>query len=155
MRKSIVPHFLFILLLFILITILRGWVNLVYWPFWAGGALGMFLPFGDSYIFDHFLKVESTEVSFTPKKLIFHTFLFQLILFVLTFWVVSSSSNLFGRGLTLSASFSLVLSQWLLIFKGGSLSSWQENSPISLDSQQERVYVAIITILLLAFGFLL
>ena len=90
MKKDIVSHFIIVAVIFVLITIFRNWLNLVYWPFWVGGIFGLALPFSDYYITKRFMKPNMLG----EYELVLDTLLFQGILFVLTFWVVTSSSSL-------------------------------------------------------------
>ena len=92
---------------FILITLLKKYFNLSYWPLWLGGMIGTFLPDIDHVIYVMFLKpveLTSQRVNYLVQRqelkravellydtrservgLIFHTVLFQLIFLVLTF----------------------------------------------------------------------
>lgn len=55
---------------------------------------------------------------------VFHSFSFQLLFFVLTFWIVTSSSSLFALGLVLSFSLHLLVNQLSDLLERGDLKSW-------------------------------
>lgn len=73
------------------------------------------------------------------KGLIFHTIFFQAIFLILTFWMMSSSSSLFGRGLVLSFALHLSVDQLVDIYETGSLGNWTKFLPIDLDSRKSKI----------------
>lgn len=177
MRKKLFIHFSFLISFFLLISLYRNWFDLYYWPFWLGGIVGTLLPEIDHLIYVFFSnpqEVTSQRVRYlcnsrqfkncfwllastTAERtgLIFHTVLFQAIFFILTFWVLTSSAGLFGRGLVLAFSLHLVIDQLSQVMEKGELSSWFWQIPISLDRKQINVFLGTVIFLVLFFGFFL
>lgn len=131
MKKEIINHFIFWLSYFIFLTLANSLYSFSYWPLYVGGLVGLFMSNLDHLLHVFVLNTQEltsirviTLVKYKQYKdtikllydtkeertnLIFHTNNFQLIFTVLTFWVVSSSGNLFARGLVLSYLLSLVI----------------------------------------------
>ena len=177
MRKELFLHFAFWAAFFLFITLIRQYFDLSYWPFWVGGFVGVFLPDIDHLIYVYFVQPQeltSQRVGYLVNKkelkrsvellyetrserrgLIFHTLLFQIIFFVLTFWVMSSSGSLFGQGLVLSFALHLSVDQIVDLTEVGNLNNWFKDLPFSLDPKQSRTYWIVTTIMVLLFGFFL
>lgn len=131
MKKEIINHLIYFASYFVFLTIVNSLYSLNYWPLYFGGLVGLFMPNIDHLLYVFVFKPQEltsirvkTLVSYKQYKeairllydtreervdLIFHTTLFQIIFLSLTFWVVSSSGNLFARGLVLSYLLSLVI----------------------------------------------
>jgi hypothetical protein len=179
MKKEFFTHFLFAIPLFILMSLVRSWVSLPYWLFWVGGVLGTFLPYLDHFIYTYFLaphelssqrvtsyiaqkKIGSAlDLAFATaeerSKLIFHRAYFQVIFLILTFWVVTSSGSLLGKGLVLAFSLHLIIDQLEELLRVGNLNSWFKEisfiPPEGLDRNKTYAYFAFNLIALLLFGF--
>lgn len=166
MKREIFIHLSFLASFFIFISLFKGWMSILYWPFWIGGIVGNFLPDLDHLIYIYFLRpheLTSQRVSYMLSKrevlkslsllartrsertsLIFHTAGFQLIFLVLTFLVVTSSGSLFGRGLVLAFFLHLLVDQAIDLMEGAErnwFGGWG--------------YWFIMLLVLLIFGFLL
>lgn len=161
MRRELFIHFSFWFFFFVLITLTHKYFNLGYWPFWLGGVVGTLLPDVDHLIYIYFLKPQdltSQRVNYLINKqelvrvlsllyetreersgLIFHTRLFQIIFFVLTFWIMSSSGSLFGKGLVLAFSLHLIIDQIM------------DHS----DIPKNKIYIATTLIAICIIGFLM
>lgn len=131
MKKEIFNHLIYFFAYFVFLTIVNSLYSFFYWPLYVGGLVGLFIPNIDHLLYVFVFKPQEltsirvkTLVSYKQYKeairllydtreervdLIFHTTLFQIIFLSLTFWVVSSSGNLFARGLVLSYLLSLVI----------------------------------------------
>ncbi len=177
MRRELFLHFAFWLSFFIFITLIHQYFNLGYWLFWVGGLIGIFLPDIDHFIYAYFVKPQdltsqrigylidkrniqrSIELMYETrserKGLIFHTILFQMIFLVLTFWMMSSSGSLFGRGLVLSFALHLAVDQLIDLTEIGNLNNWFKDLPFVLDVDKSKTYWMITTIIVLVFGFFL
>lgn len=177
MRRKLFIHFSFLISFFLLISLYRNWFDLYYWPFWLGGIVGTLLPEIDHLIYVFFSnpqEVTSQRVRYLCNsrqfkncfwllasttaeraRLIFHTVLFQAIFFILTFWVLTSSASLFGRGLVLSFALHLAIDQIEEVMNKGSLQSWFWQIPISLGRKQINVFLGTVIFLVLFFGFFL
>lgn len=130
MKKYIINNFLIWLGYFVFLVVVNSMYSFSYWPLYIGGLVGLFImPNLDHLLYVFVFKPQELTsqriialVHNSPYKdvlrllydtaderidLIFHTPLFQIIFAVLTFWVVTSSGNLFARGLVLSFMLSL------------------------------------------------
>ncbi len=179
MRRELFVHFSFLLSFFILITLFKRWFDLSFWPFWIGGLVGTLLPDIDHflYVYNNPQELTSQRVNYQVGKreiwstldllaatrneragLIFHTAFFQLIFVILTFWVISSSGSLFGRGLVLAFSLHLVIDQFTDLMQTGALTNWfsQINfPPIGQDKTKLTFYWIANLLALVVFGFAL
>jgi len=179
MKKEIFIHFAFLVSLFIFVSIIRKYLSFSFWPFWAGGIIGTLLPDIDHILYVFFLRPQeltSQRVSYMLTKrdfwgslnllaetrsertrLIFHTATFQLIFLVLTFFVLTSSGSLMGRGLVLAFFLHLIIDQAVDLEATGSLSNWFRNFPFwrPVDNRQTLVWWGAGLIVVLLFGFLL
>lgn len=177
MKKEIFVHLSFLVSFLILTSLLKGWFSLSYWPFWIGGIIGTALPDIDHLLYVFFLRPQeltSQRVSYMVgkrdllgsmnllaetraerTKLIFHTATFQLIFLVLTFFVLTSSGSLLGRGIVMAFSLHLLVDEAVDFTDMGSLSNWFRNFPASLDLGKQRIYWWASVVLLLFFAFFL
>lgn len=131
MKKDIIHNLIYFISFFTLVTLFNKLFSISFWPFYVGGLIGLFMPNLDHllYVFV-FRPMDLTsqrvrllinekrykealillyDTKDERKDLIFHSTNFQLIFAVLTFWVISSSGSLFGKGLVLGFYLSLVL----------------------------------------------
>lgn len=177
MKRDLFVHFAFLVSFFIFISIFKKWLALTFWPFWAGGVVGTFLPDIDHVLYVFMLKpyeLTSQRIKFLlqrrdikrvvellydtrseRKGLIFHTAGFQLIFLLLTFWVVTSSGSIFGRGLVLAFSLHFLIDQITDISQIGSLVNWNSASPVDLtDRKKASLYWLGAVMLVCIFGFL-
>ena len=135
MKRELALHFGVFVLFAILVILFKRWFDISYWPFLVGGILGTLLPDIDHLIYVYFLSPQdltSQRVSYLLNKrdvgrslsllyetrserkgLIFHSTVFQIIFWVLTFLVVTSSGSIFGWGIVLAFSLHLILDQWI------------------------------------------
>lgn len=177
MSRKLFIHFSFLISFFIFISLVKKWLAVSFWPFWLGGIAGTLLPEIDHLIYVFFSnpqEVTSQRVRYlcssrqfkncfwllattTAERtgLIFHTVLFQAIFFILTFWVLTSSASLFGRGLVLSFALHLVIDQIEEVMTRGTFQGWFGQIPISLNRKQTNVFLGTVIFLVLFFGFFL
>lgn len=177
MRRKVFIQASFLVSYFILISIFKHWLAWGYWPFWLGGVVGMLLPEIDHLVYVFFAnpqELTSQRVRFLCRsrqlkncfwllysttaergRLIFHTVIFQAVLAILTFWVITSSGSLFGRGLVLAFSLHLVLDELSQFLEKGDLSSWFWQLPVNLDRRQTQTFLAVVILLVFFFGFFL
>lgn len=135
-KKEVLNNLIYFFIYFVFVTLFNKLFSFTYWPIYLGGLIGLFMPNLDHilYIFvfkpleltSQRVKILINEKRYKEalmllydtkeerKDLIFHSTNFQLIFAVLTFWVISSSGNLFGRGLVLGFFLSLVIKSRLL-----------------------------------------
>jgi len=163
-RREIISHLLVSLVYFSLLLVLRWrWDFSLIWLI-LGALAGTFLLDLDYFFFRyvHQEKVNFAglrgEISERQPGLIFHTATFQIILLVVTFYVLTSSESNFGAGLVLAMNLHLLkdelwdywqkgeetLAKWLL---------WQIKD--SFLQQHLKFYLIVISILFAGLSFLL
>ncbi len=167
MRKEIINILLFWLSYFIFITIVNRLYSFSYWPLYVGGLFGLLMPNLDHLLHVFVFKPQELtsqrvsqlvqnkqykeaiillyDTKNERKDLIFHTVQFQIIFSILTFWVVSSSGNLFARGLVLS---------YYLCFVIFNLKKFVNKELILDNEDSTRIYFAAMVLALFIFGFL-
>lgn len=168
MKKEITNHFIFFFSFFLLSTLVKQYFNWIHLLFWAGGIVGTVLPDVDHLLYVFVFKpieLTSQRVSYylknkqvkegirllydtrlERKDLIFHDFRFLVIFAILTFWVVSSSGSLFGRG--------LVLGFWLHL-SVDYLKRFLEGEYVVNQNKDKSLYFVVgMFLLLFIFGFL-
>jgi hypothetical protein len=179
MKKKILTYFLFIFSLLVFISIKRGLLNLIYWPMWVGGVIGVFLPGIDDllYVFVFrpyeltsqrvksmvgqkrikdtvLLLYNTTDERFAP---IFHSAFFQMVFLVLTFLVLTSSANVIGKGVVLGVSIHLLVDQLEELLEKGNLDSWFRENPffvsINLAKEKALAYWMVMLLALLVIAF--
>jgi hypothetical protein len=177
LKKEVFVHASFLLSFFIFISIVKNWLGLAYWPLWLGGIIGTLLPDIDHLIYVYFLRPQELtsqrvvylmnkkdyrgafrlliETKNERTKLIFHTVIFQLIFLVLAFLIITSSGNLFGRGLVLAFLLHFSVDQMVDISQTGVLTKWFSQTPIILENKQATSYFLGGVVTLLILGFLL
>ncbi|MEK7550561.1 MAG: hypothetical protein AAB535_02145 [Patescibacteria group bacterium] len=163
MRREIFLHFTFWFSFFVFVTLINKFFNLSYWLFWVGGLFGTILPDIDHLLYLYLRPQELTAQRVTllyetrgeRRDLIFHTAFFQIIFLVLTFWMITSSGSLFGKGLVLAFSLHLLIDQIVDLVEMQNFSNWLKNFPWNLDLNQAKIYWLGMVLLLCLFGFLL
>lgn len=177
MRRELFIHYSFWFSFFVFISLIKHYFTLDFWPFWLGGIVGTVMPDLDHIIYFYFVSptdLTSQRFNFllqrkeigrmltllyetrTERKgLIFHTIFFQMIFLLLTFWMLTSSGSLFGRGLVLAFALHLSVDQLMDLTELKNFDNWMKYSPIALDFQKSQIYWLGSSLLLLIFGFLL
>jgi hypothetical protein len=177
MRRELFIHLAFWFSFFVLISIFKNFLNLSYWPFWVGGLIGVILPDLDHLIYVYFIKptdLTSQRVNYLVNKrqiwrsiqllyetrserrgLVFHTIFFQVIFLVLTFWMMSSSSSPFGRGLVLSFALHISIDQLVDLVEIKNLNNWQKFFPFNLDQNKSKAIWFFGLLLVFIMGFLM
>lgn len=177
MRRELFIHLSFWFSFFVFITLIRSHFSLSYWPFWVGGLVGVVLPDLDHLLYSFFIKPtdltsqrvgsllqkrevkRSVELLYETRNersgLVFHSVFFQLIFLILTFWMITSSGSIFGKGLALSFALHLAIDQIMDLSDLNNFDNWLKNSPISMDLQQSKIYCLVTVVLLCFFGLLI
>lgn len=175
MRKSLLIHVSLFLSFLFISTVLNGWLDVRYFPYWLGGLIGFLLPDLDYVIYHYFLKNESNPTvngivddiskknlfknwleSFDDrgsKKLIFHTSLFQLVFFVFALFVVTSSNSLLGRGIVVVFFLHLLVDQIIDMVYKRSVVHWFRTFPYEFSANQMQLFVVGNAIAFLLLGF--
>ena len=95
LRKEIVGHFGLIIIWLAAITIFHlNWRLNLLW-FWLGGMAGTLLPDLERFLYREPFSVDS-------QKLPFRNVIFQVVLLVACFYVITSSASFLGKGLVMA-----------------------------------------------------
>lgn len=177
MKREFFIHFSFWFSFFVLFSIFRNHITLSYWPFWVGGILGTALPDLDHFIYAFFLKPQELtaqrvghllkvrnikravtllyETRYERKSLVFHTFIFQLIFAVLAFFVLSSSTSIFARGMVLAFLIHLSVDQLADFMDMKNLGNWGNLFPKEMDRKHSIIYMFASVLLIILMGVLM
>lgn len=139
MKRELFIHFAFWFSFFVFIAIIKKTLNINIWPFFVGGVIGTLLPDIDHLIYVYLVKpyelasqrfiqlIQSKELKRSVEllyetrgertNLIFHSQFFQALFLVVTFWVMSSSGSVFGKGVALAFALHLVVDQMIDIYE--------------------------------------
>jgi len=123
MRREIFIRLSFLISVLILVSIVKHWLSLAFWPFWLGGILGLFLPDLDHLVYIFFLgpqELTSQRVVYLIRNknfrgavsllfdtraergdLVLHSNFAFVVILIFTFWMLTSSGSLLGVGLVL------------------------------------------------------
>jgi hypothetical protein len=177
MKKEAGVQLVCLIIFFAIITLYRRWfTDIHYLLFWLGGFLGLVLPILDSLVYFYFLRPEEpSSLSFKSllakrdfkgaisllhytrevrAMLIFHTATFQIFFIIFTFFIISSSGSLFGRGIVLAFLLHLFIDQFREFLAQDTINRWFQSINITLDRQQTTFYLLINFIILTFFGLL-
>jgi len=177
MKKELLLQFPFLFSTLILVTLFKGWLSLSYWPFWIGGIIGLFFPYIDHIIYVSLLRpYELTsqrffflvknrkykealrllvDTKFERVDLIIHSVYFQIVFAILTFWVLTSSGSLLGRGIVIGFYLHLLVDQYKDFQNQGSVDRWFKNFQDVFDRKGKFYYLIVATLLFLVFAFLM
>ena len=169
-------HVLAILALLLPILLLRNITNTsLIAELLIGGIVGTFLPDLDHIVYALFLKPNELTSQRVRKSLatwrlreactllfrttsersglIFHTVFFQLLFVVFSFFVVTSSGSLLGRGIVLGFLLSIFIDQLLDSMSQRDHSHWLKNMPVSISRSQFQWYLWLQALLILLLGY--
>lgn len=177
MKRELFIHFSFWFAFFVFVALFKHYLNIADWAFWIGGIVGTLLPDIDHVIYFYFVSptdLTSRRFDFLAHKkafrrmvellyetrserkgLIFHTFFFQAIFLILTFWMLTSSNSLFGRGMVLAFAAHLSIDQLMDLTETENFDNWMKYLPFSVDFQKAKLFWLGSSLLLLIFGFFL
>lgn len=170
MKREFALHLVSTFILLVLIILFKRWFDFSYWPLLIGGIIGTILPDVDHLIYVYLLSpqeltsqrvnslVEKKDINRTlqllhetraeRKNLIFHSFYFQMIFWVLTFLVISSSGSVFGRGLVGAFALHLIIDQVIDFKELGTLDNWFSQVNIVLTKERATQYLIVSTLVL-------
>lgn len=172
MRKELTIHIVTVVVFLLIITILRRYFTPAFILFWIGGLAGTLLPDVDHVIYVYLLRPHeltsqraqaliakkqyfpALDLIYTNRaerrNLIFHNAWFQVLFLIMTYWVLVSSNNLFGRGLMLAFSLHLIVDQFMDLYYTDSLKNWFEGLQIQL-TKEKSILFSIAGLLIIAF----
>jgi len=173
MKKEILKRLIPAIAFLGLLSLLNYQYRLQLVGLWVGGLIGAFLLDFDHLIYcfwqnpheftpqrlKRFLELKQYrygldllfETQGERKKLIFHSILFQLILLVMVFFVLSSSAGLIGKGLVLVLFLQTLRNQFEEFLKTGQMDSWFWQLQLDLPNNFQALYLLLM--FLLFFGF--
>lgn len=177
MKKELFIHFAFLFSFLAFVSVFKGWFDVSYLPFVIGGIIGTVLPDLDHFIYAYFLRpgeltsqravsmIQRRDIKrvldlladtrYERTKLIFHTAAFQIVFFVLAFFVITSSSSLLGRGIVLGFLLHQAVDQLVDLTGVSSLDTWFKDMPFSIGKDKHWAYWVGVVLLVFIFGFLL
>ncbi len=163
MKRELLTHFIFMIAFFLLITLLKRWFDLVFLPFWFGGILGTLLPDVDYFLQAYLIRpkdqMSQEIVSLVSQRrvikildfvlrakrnlpdLLVHKASFQLIFVIFSFFIITSSANLFGKGLVLGFLIHLLLDEVVDLTENKNINPWFKGFFLNLDDEQKRWYL--------------
>jgi hypothetical protein len=173
MKQAFFIHMLFFLSYFIIVSVFKGMLNINYLPFWFGAIIGAFLPDIDYLLQVYVLNPEkqtskdvnslisqgktSESIKLISKtndseNLLLHTANFQMGFIIMAFWVLTSSTNLLGRGLVLAFLLHLVVDQVSALFESKDYNFWFKGFFMNLKGYEKKLYFALNALVLLVLG---
>ncbi len=177
MRKELNSHLLVTAVYFTLVSLFNLHFSLGLFLLWLGASLGAFLLDVDHILLGldpknkawwaekfRFLwqKKRYREAIFTlvethleHRRLIFHSVLFQPILLVLAFFVLTSTGSLFGSGLVMSMNLHLLKDEWQCFLKEGRLGWLFWPIKRKIDEKGEKIYLSAVTFFFILLSLLL
>ena len=177
MSKESFNKFIGIIIILIVLTIIKRWFTYSYVFVWLGAILGYYLPFIDHLFYAYVLRPNSeisgnirslvsikkikkliayvNETKDQRDKLIIHTAYFQVVFSLLTFFILSSSGSLFGRGLVYGFCLKLLVEELYEYFNKKDLGRWFSEMNIKPDTHAIKVYLYANGLVLLIFSLML
>ncbi len=137
-NSEIFSHFFLTAAYFLVLSLLRWQLDLSLLWLWLGAFSGMFLLDVDHllyWFFTHEEEMESRQAKVLLKtenfkglyrllkatheshiQLIFHTATFQIVLLILSFYILTSGGSIFGSAFVLSLNLHLLKDEWFDFF---------------------------------------
>jgi len=139
-KNEVASHLLLTFIYFFIASLFKGFNLDLIW-LWLGAFFGTFLLDLDHLVYwflTHPEKEDSVQAKslykagnckalyrllqdyhHTHVRLIFHTATFQIILFVLAFYIISAGGSVFGSALVISVNLHLLKDEWFDYFNKG------------------------------------
>jgi len=172
--SEIISHFLLTIIYFLLVSVFRGRFDVSLVWLWLGAFLGMFLLDLDHIIYWFVTNSEEEDsrqaralfktknykgmylllkrVHETHRHLIFHTATFQVVLLILSFYLLTAGGSVLGSALVLSLNLHLLKDEWFDFFGGRkeALKNWLFwQIKREINDQELKWYLIIVTFLLI------
>lgn len=176
MRKEILSHLVPTLVFLILVALIHWQLKFSLIFFWLGGLFGsLFLDV--DHLFYAYLQAPHEFTSQRAKRLfeqkqfkegvillfetqeergrmIFHSSLFQIVLLIVCFFVLTSSASLFGKGLVLGMLLHSLTDQGFEFIKNGEIENWFWQFREKPETNIQGIYFAFVFLLFLIFSLL-
>lgn len=140
LKSEIASHLFVAFLYFALVSYFRGQFDFsLFWLF-SGGFLGTLLLDIDHLLYWFFLQPQEEESGQAKillktknyrglylllqrnhqshNRLVFHTATFQIVLFLLAFYLLTARASLFGIGMVMAMNLRLLKDEWFDFFRG-------------------------------------
>jgi hypothetical protein len=180
LKKEISSHLLVTIIWLVIVTLLRWQWHWNLLLLWLGGLLGTFLIDLDHLLYTlviypqevtslrvknllqqrHYKETLTLLIDTHDErlKLAFHNAPFQVVFWVLCFFVLSSTGSLLGSGLVMAMALHLLKDEWELLFQGKEehlrqLLFWPVKKEISFN--QQKTFLLLMIIVFLGLNFLL
>lgn len=177
MIAEILTHLFFLVVFFVLGTFVNfPWIPLELALFWLGGLAGTILIDLDHMIYVFLLRPYELTSQRTilmlgekrwmdivrllyrsrseRKSLVFHSIFFEIVFVVFTFWVVTSSQSMIGKGVVLGVLLHLIVDQIVDKRVLGNLNNWGRYLPIPLTAGVERGLIFLSAVIFVIFSLL-
>lgn len=175
-KKELTSHYLVTLAWLVIISLLRWRWNLELIWLWLGGLVGTMILDLDQVFYALLIYPEEEALKFwrqrrikalleylaetcsQRRKLTFHNALFQVGFLVFSFWVLTSTGGLFGKGLVMAANLHLLKDEFHLFLQGREEELrrwlfWPIKREVSFGEQ--KVFVVLMTLVFLGLNLLL
>jgi len=176
LKKELTSHFLTSLVWLGVVSLLRWKWNLELIGLWLGALVGTMILDLDQVFYALLIypdpkarqlwrekKIKPlleylAETYFQRTKLTFHNVLFQVGFLVFSFWVLTSTGGLFGKGLVMAANLHLLKDEFHLLLKGREKQLrrwlfWPVKQEISFEGQ--KIFVGVMGLVFLGLNLLL
>ncbi len=84
-------------------------------------------------------------------RLVFHSVLFQVILLVVCFFILTSSLSLFGKGMVLGMMLHLLIDQAEEFLRDGEIKNWFWQFRVKPDKSVQKFYLSFVFLIFLIF----
>jgi len=177
MSKEGFNKFIGVVVLLIVLTLIKRWFSYPYALVWLGVITGFYLPFVDNLFYAYVVRPEANisknirslvsirkikqlvrytnEVDGQQERSIIYSAYFQAVFLLLTYYILTSSGSLFGRGLVYGFSLRLLLEQVLQYMNTKELNKWFSEMSIVMDAHKTRVFLYANGLVLLVFTMML
>lgn len=179
-RNEIISHLIVTFAYFLLVSILRWKIDLGLIAIWFGGIIGTYLLDIDHLLYWYILHPEADDsrqakilfknqdykgiyqllsaVHQSHTKLIFHTALLQIVLLILSVYVLTSGGSVFGSALIMAANLHLLKDVWHDYFARGKTAAiewffWQIKGVVW--EKYITIYLSIASLVFLGLSYLL
>lgn len=177
MRQKVKENLLYATIFSAIVAAARFRLDFALVTFFLGTLVGAVILLTD-YLFQVFLVQPELELSKEAKKMVkegnylqavklvyqrrseikyltFHTIFFQVIFYIFGFFVITSSSSAFGKGMVLMALLHLLKEQINELRVQKELSRvWFQRINVNLNIKEQKIYVAIVVVIFLIYTFI-
>lgn len=177
MKQEIRRHLALVFVFLILVSLVHWQLKLSLLFFWLGTILGYCLLFLDQVVYccfqaPHEFNSQRVRRLFSQKqyreglilllqtrgereRVIFHSVFFQVVLLVVCFFVLTSSSSLLGKGLVLGLLFHSLFDQLESFRKEGQINNWFWQFSLAPEKNLQVFYFVFMVLVFIFFALFL